>query len=115
MLLPENESFLWRSRHQFFDRDFIGKTAVAIASFAALQKIAGADRSKSDPEPANPMLDGQNPEWLAHTPPELVMAHLHIDKATFDAIPKNDVSVTPLSERVPGQVRVISDSSWVQC
>ena len=43
------------------------------------------------------MLDGQNPEWLAHTPPELVMAHLHIDKATFDAIPKNGVSVTPLS------------------
>ncbi len=36
-------------------------------------------------------------EWLAHTPPELVMAHLHIDKATFDAIPKNGVSVTPLS------------------
>jgi len=36
-------------------------------------------------------------EWLAHTPPELVMAHLHIDKATFDAIPKNGVSITPLS------------------
>src|SRR6266480_4952477 len=36
-------------------------------------------------------------EWLAHTPSELVMAHLHIDKATFDAIPKNGVSVTPLS------------------
>src|SRR6266404_5731191 len=28
-------------------------------------------------------------EWLAHTPPELVMAHLRIDKATYDAIPKN--------------------------
>src|SRR5438477_474529 len=28
-------------------------------------------------------------EWLAHTPPELVMAHLKIDKATFDAIPKS--------------------------
>jgi oxalate decarboxylase len=36
-------------------------------------------------------------EWLAHTPPELVMAHLHIDKATFDAIPKNGGVVTPLS------------------
>src|SRR6202790_5454678 len=36
-------------------------------------------------------------EWLAHTPPELVMAHLKIDKATFDAIPKNGVSITPLS------------------
>jgi oxalate decarboxylase len=36
-------------------------------------------------------------EWLAHTPPELVMAHLHIDRATLDAIPKNGVVVTPLS------------------
>src|SRR2546430_7778916 len=36
-------------------------------------------------------------EWLAHTPSELVMAHLHIDKATFDAIPKNGGVVTPLS------------------
>src|SRR5216683_2966832 len=29
-------------------------------------------------------------EWLAHTPPELVMAHLRIDKATFDAIPREE-------------------------
>ena len=36
-------------------------------------------------------------EWLAHTPPEAVMAHLHIDKATFDAIPKNGGVVMPLS------------------
>src|SRR5256712_5564497 len=34
-------------------------------------------------------------EWLAHTPSELVMAHLNIDKATYDAIPKNGISVTP--------------------
>jgi oxalate decarboxylase len=36
-------------------------------------------------------------EWLAHTPPDLVMAHLKIDKATYDAIPKNGISITPLS------------------
>jgi len=35
-------------------------------------------------------------EWLAHTPPELVMAHLKIDRATYDAIPKTSVAVTPL-------------------
>src|SRR4030088_3197996 len=35
-------------------------------------------------------------EWLAHTPPELVMAHLKIDKATYDAIPKSGISITPL-------------------
>jgi len=34
-------------------------------------------------------------EWLAHTPAELVMAHLGIDKATLDAIPKSEVVVMP--------------------
>jgi oxalate decarboxylase len=36
-------------------------------------------------------------EWLAHTPPELVMAHLNIDKATFDAIPKNGGVIMPIT------------------
>jgi oxalate decarboxylase len=36
-------------------------------------------------------------EWLAHTPPEAVMAHLRIDKATYDAIPKNGGVVMPLA------------------
>ena len=36
-------------------------------------------------------------EWLAHTPPELVMAHLNIDRATYDGIPKNGAVITPLS------------------
>ena len=34
-------------------------------------------------------------EWLAHTPPELVMAHLGIDQATFDAIPKEEAVIMP--------------------
>src|ERR1700704_5386732 len=34
-------------------------------------------------------------EWLAHTPPELVMAHLHIDKATLDTIPREEGVVMP--------------------
>jgi oxalate decarboxylase len=36
-------------------------------------------------------------QWLAHTPPKLVMAHLRIDKATYDAIPKDNNTVMPLS------------------
>jgi oxalate decarboxylase len=36
-------------------------------------------------------------EWLAHTPSELVLAHLRIDKSTLDAIPKNGTVVMPLS------------------
>ncbi len=34
-------------------------------------------------------------EWLRHTPPELVAAHLNIDKATLKAIPKDEVVILP--------------------
>lgn len=34
-------------------------------------------------------------EWLRHTPPELVMAHLEIDKSTLDSIPKDEAIVMP--------------------
>jgi len=34
-------------------------------------------------------------EWLTHTPPELVMAHLKIDRATYDAIPRDESVVLP--------------------
>src|SRR3954467_4868132 len=58
---------------QFTRRSFIGKTAVALGSFAALQKVVGsevaaADRSKTDPGPANKTVDGQNPDSI--WPPE---------------------------------------------
>jgi oxalate decarboxylase len=36
-------------------------------------------------------------QWLAHTPPEAVMAHLNIDKVTYAAIPKNAGVVLPVS------------------
>src|SRR5437016_7230406 len=48
----------------FTRRSFIGTAAAAVGSFAALQKVTGADRSKSDPGPANPALDGQNPDSI---------------------------------------------------
>jgi oxalate decarboxylase len=34
-------------------------------------------------------------EWLTHTPAELVMAHLGIDRATYDAIPRGETVVMP--------------------
>jgi oxalate decarboxylase len=34
-------------------------------------------------------------EWLTHIPPELVMAHLNIDKATLDAIPRDEPVIMP--------------------
>jgi oxalate decarboxylase len=34
-------------------------------------------------------------EWLSHTPPELVAAHLNLDKATLDAMPKDKPLIMP--------------------
>src|SRR5580704_3290818 len=34
-------------------------------------------------------------EWLSHTPPELVAAHLNLDKATLDAMPKDKPLIVP--------------------
>ncbi len=34
-------------------------------------------------------------EWLTHTPPELVMAHLNIDRSTLEAIPRDEIVVMP--------------------
>ena len=34
-------------------------------------------------------------EWLTHTPPELVMSHLNIDRMTLDAIPKDKLVIVP--------------------
>src|SRR5882757_7690628 len=48
----------------FTRRSFLGTAAAAVGSFAALQKVVGADRSRSDPGPSNPVLDGQNPDSM---------------------------------------------------
>jgi oxalate decarboxylase len=34
-------------------------------------------------------------QWLSRTPPELVAAHLHLDKATLNAIPKDKSVIVP--------------------
>jgi len=34
-------------------------------------------------------------EWLSHTPPELVAAHLNLDKATLEALPRNEPLIMP--------------------
>src|SRR5580693_6632537 len=34
-------------------------------------------------------------EWLSHTPPELVAAHLNLDKVTLDAIPREETITMP--------------------
>jgi oxalate decarboxylase len=34
-------------------------------------------------------------KWLTHTPPELVMAHLKMDRTTYDAIPRDEAVILP--------------------
>ena len=34
-------------------------------------------------------------EWLTHTPPDLVMTHLNVDRQTFDAIPREELIIVP--------------------
>lgn len=34
-------------------------------------------------------------EWLTHTPPELVMAHMNIDRATLDTLPRDEIVIMP--------------------
>jgi oxalate decarboxylase len=34
-------------------------------------------------------------EWLTHTPPDLVMQHMNIDRATLDAIPRDEMIIMP--------------------
>src|SRR5438046_7911714 len=48
---------------EFTRRSFIGKTAIAIGSFAALQKVVSA-ANPTDPGPGSPPLDGQNPDSM---------------------------------------------------
>lgn len=35
-------------------------------------------------------------DWIAHTPPELVVAHLGISKETLASIPKGKVNLVPV-------------------
>lgn len=35
-------------------------------------------------------------EWLSHAPPELVMAHLNLDQATLDALPRQNYANLPV-------------------
>jgi len=96
---------------EFTRRSFIGKTAVAIGSFAALQKVVGADRSKSDPGPANPPLDGQNPDSMwppATDTKELVQAFKYpfsfANKRTYEGGWSREVTIRefPVSKTMAG-------------
>jgi oxalate decarboxylase len=92
-------------------RNFIGKTAIAISSIAALQKVAAADRSKSDPGPANAVLDGQNPDsiWPSNTDSKSLVQNFKYpfsfaNKRTYEGGWSREVTVRelPVSKTLAG-------------
>ncbi len=96
---------------EFTRRSFIGKTAVAIGSFAALQKVVGADLSKTDPGPANHELDGQNPDSIwppATDTKELVQAFKYpfsfANKRTYEGGWSREITIRefPVSKTMAG-------------
>ena len=96
---------------EFTRRSFIGKTAVAIGSFAALQKVVGADRSMSDPGPANPVLDGQNSDsmWPPRTDSKSLVQNFKYpfsfaNKRTYEGGWSREVTVRelPVSKELAG-------------
>jgi oxalate decarboxylase len=96
---------------EFTRRSFLGKTAVAIGSFAALHKVAGADLSRSDPGPANPALDGQNPDsiWPPSTDSKSLVQNFkypfsYANKRTYEGGWSREVTVRelPVSKTLAG-------------
>ena len=61
-----------------------------------VENIGNTDLKFLEMFKANVYQDLSLSEWLAHTPAELVMAHMNIDRATFDAIPRDETVVMPL-------------------
>jgi oxalate decarboxylase len=60
-----------------------------------IQNTGGTDLQFLEMFKSNVYQDLSLSEWLTHTPPELVIAHLGIDKATLEAIPVEGASVMP--------------------
>jgi oxalate decarboxylase len=61
-----------------------------------VENIGNTDLKFLEMFKANIYQDLSLSEWLAHTPAELVMAHMNIDRAAFDAIPRDELVVMPL-------------------
>jgi hypothetical protein len=85
------------------------------ASAATAQTVEGIPRVRrrgyggTDPGPRNPMRDGQNPDmlkssyyadvslgtWIAVSPPELLQAHLTLDRQVADVLRMNKTQAVP--------------------
>jgi oxalate decarboxylase len=58
------KNFSALTNHDVSRRRFLGIGAAALAAAGIVVPALGADRSRTDPGPANPALDGQNPDSI---------------------------------------------------
>jgi oxalate decarboxylase len=82
-----------RARTMDFEKGDVGYVPQTLLHY--IENTGDTDLRFLEMFKANRYEDLSFSEWLAHTPPELVMAHLNIDRATYDAIPKEKLGVVP--------------------
>ena len=82
-----------RARTMDFQAGDVGYVQVTLPHY--IQNTGDKDLKFLEMFKSNAYQDLSLSEWLTHTPPELVTAHLGLDKATLEALPKENVAVMP--------------------
>ena len=82
-----------RARTMDFEAGDVGYVQQTLAHY--IENTGNEDLRFLEMFKASRYVDLSLSEWLSHTPPELVMAHLNIDKATYEAIPKEKPVIMP--------------------
>jgi oxalate decarboxylase len=82
-----------RARPMDFEAGDVGYVQQALAHY--IENTGNEDLRFLEMFKASRYEDLSLSEWLSHTPPELVMAHLNIDSATYDPIPKEKPLIMP--------------------
>jgi oxalate decarboxylase len=77
-----------RARTMDFHSGDVGYVQVTLPHY--IQNTGNSDLQFLEMFRSNRYADFSLNNWITHLPPELVLAHLHIDKATLDAIPRQE-------------------------
>jgi oxalate decarboxylase len=82
-----------RARTMDFQAGDVGYIQKALPHY--IQNTGNTDLKFLEMFKSNQYQDLALSEWLTHTPPELVLAHLGIDRDTLEAMPKDKVALMP--------------------
>jgi Cupin len=82
-----------RTSGEYFDAGDVGYVQQTLAHY--IENTGDTDLKFLEMFKTDRYQDLSLSEWLSHTPPELVMAHLNIDRAVYDAIPKDKSVIVP--------------------